>query len=533
MAGVSVGVSGKDRSSEVYAGHYETKAGTNGAFAFNHLPANTAWYFYGLIASLKPYGALRPTLVQTSADGETTDLGDIEVTPGLRLAGQVQTRHGEPQPKGIKVRVDYDTAWDSASAPVDDKGRFELDGLSKGQVEVSLDQRNWRPAGVNRSLDIWNPWQLTGLLEEDKDDLLLVIEKGEAHFFGGAMGNGQLPSQDWPQSRPIAGAEKSGPPPIVLAGRVVDDKTGEPIPRARVIPGYHPPVSTMPRPAKPILNQVLEPFARKTVPWNERPFWWLARAEAVTNGNFLVEFIPLSSTPMLRAEAEGYQPCETPPIPTNTSSLVIRLKRGEGPSGIILLPNGQPAEGATIIYAASQEQFGLHGRALSTYGQREGQQTTGKDGKFSFPLRAYGQTLFAASPAGWAEEAVERGGEGLKLRLKPWAALAGTLMYSNNTPAAGVELGLTAPCDWQHGEPHINIQGKTITDAQGRFQFTNVPPRRVQVERIIPMSPGGWTYRMQTWLVAQPGITNDLGNVTYDEPPPLPVLEQLKQKLGL
>ena len=49
-----------------------------------------------------------------------------------------------------------------------------------------------------------------GLLEEDKTDLLLVIEKGEFQYsYDNA--NGQLPQQDWPQSRPIAGAEKTGP----------------------------------------------------------------------------------------------------------------------------------------------------------------------------------------------------------------------------------------------------------------------------------------------------------------------------------
>jgi hypothetical protein len=381
---------------------------------------------------------------------------------------------------------------------------------------------------------MWNPWQLIGLLEEDKTDLLLVIEKDDRQpFNSGASGNGQLPSQDWPQSRPIAGAEKSGSPPIVLAGQVVDDKTGQPIPRVKIVPGYKPPVSSMPRPSKPILNQILEPFSKKTVPWNERPFWRLSHAEIASNGTFSVDFIPLSSTPMLRAEAEGYRPFETDPIPTNTSSLVIRLKRGEGPNGIILLPDGKPAEGATVVYAASQEQFGLNDRALRTYGQRDGQQVTGKDGKFSFPVRAHGLTLFAAHPAGWAEESVERGGEGLKLHLKPWATLAGTLMYSNNTPAAGITLGLTVPSAFQRGEPHINIQGQTATDAQGHFQFTNVPPRRVEVQRIIPMQQSSWTYKLQTWLVAQPGITNDLGKVTYDEPPPLPALEQLKQRFGL
>ncbi len=533
LAGVRVGVSGKDRSSEVFAGHHETTAAGDGTFAFNHLPPNTAWYFYGLMASLKQHGAIPPTLVQSSDHGETTDVGDVAVVPGLRLAGKVQTRHGEPLPKGLKLRVGHDSAWDSQASAVDEAGAFTVDGLSPGKIEVSVSQRNWRLAGANRSLDVWNSWQLTGLLEEDKTDLLLVIEKGEMQYNVSASGNGQLPQQDWPQNRPIAGAEKTGPPPIVLAGRVVDDKTGQPIPRARVVPGYKPPVPTGPRPTKPILNQVVEAFGKKTVAWNEQPFWWMSRGEVVSNGTFSVDFTPLSSTPMLRVEAEGYRPFETDPIPTNNTSLVIRLKSGEGPNGVVLLPDGKPAEGATVHYAASQEQLGLSGRTLRAYGQREGQQVTGKDGKFSFPIRAHGVTLYAAHPSGWAEESVERGGDGVKLRLKPWASLAGVLLQTDGTPAAGVELSLTMPSDWQRGEPRINIQGRTTTDAQGRFQFADVPPRRVEVQRIIPMSQGSWTYKLQTWLVAQPGITNELGKVTYDQPPPLPALEQIRQRFGL
>ena len=533
LPGVRVGISGKERSSEVYAGHYETTTGSDGTFIFNHLPPNTEWYFYGIMASLKSHGSLPPTLVLTSADGETTDLGDRDVVEGLRLAGKVQTRTGEPLPKGMKVRVGYDSAWDSQEAAVDGTGGFTLDGLSKGQIEVSLSQRNWQLAGVNRSLDVWNSWQLTGLLEEDKTDLLLVIEKGEARYYSGSAGNGQLPQPDWPQSRPIAGAEQSGPPLIVLAGQVVDDRTGQPIRGSKVIPGYKPPGFAGPKPRKPLLNQVAEAFGRKTVPWNELPFWRFAQAEIASNGTFSVEFVPLSSTPMLRVEAQDYLPFETDPMPTNAAGILIRLKHGEGPSGVVLLPDGKPAEGATVIYAASQEQYGLTGRSLTAYGERVGQQGTGKDGRFAFPMRAHGQALYVSHPSGWAEESAERGGEGFKLHLKPWAALSGTLIYSNGAPAAGVTLSMTVPSDWQRGDPHINVQGQIVTDAKGWFLFTNVPPRRVEVQRIIPMSLHGWTYKLQTWLEAQPGITNDVGTVTYDQPPPLPALEQLKRSLGL
>ena len=79
----------------------------------------------------------------------------------------------------------------------------------------------------------------------------------------------------------------------------------------------------------------------------------------------------------------------------------------------------------------------------------------------------------------------------------------------------------------------MNVNGRVATDAKGQFFFADVPPQRIEVERIVPMSANSWSYRPQSWLEAMPGITNDLGKVTYDTPPPLPAFEQLKQHLGL
>ncbi len=535
LAGVRVGVSGSERSSEVYAGHYETGTDQDGVFTFKQIPPDTSWYLYGIMDSFKAHGALVSRLVKSSDHGETNNLGDLEIKAGLRLAGRVQTSRGEALPEGLKIRAGNDKVWDSQLAKVNDAGEFELTGLCPGELEVSLDSRNWRLASANRSMDIWNGWRLTGLLEQDKADLLLVIEKGQFDYNASGMANGQLPQQDWPQNRPLHGAERSGPPPIILAGQVLDDKTGKPMSRFKVVPGYKPPVTaTMPG-QKPLLKTILEPFAKKTIPWNELPFWKLSQTQTFSNGNFAVEFVPLSSSPMLRIEAEDYLPIETGPTNQTTSNIVVRLVRGAGPNGVILLPDGKPAEGATVLYATSKEQFGLDGKKISTYGRNKATATTGKDGIFSFPMRAHGERIFVVHPAGWAEEAVDREGQNLKLRLQPWATLSGTLVDATGAPMSNVELALTMPHNWQRGDPFFNYQGRVTTDAQGRFQFVDVPPRRIELQRMIPMGTPpsrGWTYKMQTWLVAQPG-TNNLGKVTYDQPPALPVFDRLKQQLGL
>src|SRR5262249_42870793 len=139
-----------------------------------------------------------------------------------------------------------------------------------------------------------------------------------------------------------------------------------------------------------------------------------------------------------------------------------------------------------------------------------------------------------AHPSGYAEQPISGKNEKLKIRLKPWAILIGTLINSNGTPASNVELGLQLydGKSWNPADPLLHYNDRTTTDSKGSFIFSNVPPRRVQVCRIIPSGPHAWSYREQTWLDVEPG-TNNLGSVTYDTPPAPPVVEQLKQKLGL
>ena len=407
LADLRVGVSGSDRNSMVDAGHYETRTRADGTFVFSHLAPDTSWQLYGIIASFKAHGSLPPRLVRSGGDGQTNDLGDLEVTAALRLSGTVQARNGEPVPKDLKVSVSYETAWDSQSEKVDASGHFAFDGLHFGKTEVGIQQRGWRLSGENQSMDIYNSFRLAGLLEADKTDLVLLVEKGERLPYRSGSGNGQMPTPDRPENLPLLGAESSGPAPIILAGSVIDDKTGLPLPVCKIVPGYKPPVTSLPA-NKPVLQKILEPFAHKATPWNELPCWLPGRTQTFSNGVFSVSFRALTSTPMLQVEAPGYDPVETGPMPTNTANLVIRMKQGVGVNGVVLLPNGKPADKATLVYACTREQCSLTDGTLNAYGATEGKQTTGPDGKFAFPQRAQAKMLFVAHPAGWAEQPVER-----------------------------------------------------------------------------------------------------------------------------
>jgi len=314
---------------------------------------------------------------------------------------------------------------------------------------------------------------------------------------------------------------------------VVDDETGKPVRVFTVVPGRKPPVTAMGTPSKPLLQRLTGAFRQTPIPWNELPYWDIARQDTFSNGVLSVDFVPLTSTPLLRIEAAGYEPFISEPMATNTTNLVIRLKAGSGPGGVVLLPSGQPAAGAVIWYAVSREQASLRNWELSNYGNQQGTKTTGADGHFAFPARPEGRMLFVAHTNGWAETQVEPDAKNLKLTLAPWAAVTGTLVSSNGTPMPGVVLHLTHPYDWNKADPILNLQGSSVTDATGRFCFTNAPPVRLDLIREISMGTGGgYSHGPQTWFICQPGITNDLGKVIYDTPPPPPFSDKVKKVLG-
>jgi hypothetical protein len=356
-----------------------------------------------------------------------------------------------------------------------------------------------------------------------------------------------LPSSTPPDNAPQSD-RRSAAPGFVLGGQVVDDGTGERIPRFTVMGGnedwpyfFHMILEGIPRQPREesVFHLMMNRLENKKDQDRKTPFWRNGCVASCSNGFFLFQFpgaFDPSNRPMLRIEAEGCEPVDTQPLDAPIKNLLIRLKRGDGPNGIILLPDGQPAEGATVAYAGSGELVNLCSNVLTLFNSNTPAdgiiRVAGRDGRFAFPIRSQGRTLFVAHRAGWAQVVVDRGGSDLKLRLQPWAIVTGTLVDARGSPASGVELTATMPIgDRQRGEPEALLPACATTDARGRFLLRDLPPGRLELHRRIPYAPGVWTILKQTWFIAKPGITNDLGKVYYDSPPPPPLAEQIRERL--
>ncbi|MBI1175970.1 hypothetical protein GC207_00865 [bacterium] len=537
IPGARVGVSGTDRNSMVYAGHYETTTDGEGRFIFRHLPPDTSWQLYGLMESIKPYGSVPPQPAVTRSNGTTNDVGDVMIRPAQSLYGRVVAAPGYQLPaEPIALRAGFETAWDSQLVKADSKGAFKFDGLHRGQVEISLSTRGWRLSTRNRSLDFYNPFRMTGLLPAASTNVWIEIEPGQPNY--NSRSQGSLPSQDLPQNRPLSGIEP-GASTIRVAGSVVDDATESLINNVEILPGRQPPIAV--RPPKPFVQRVLDRFRDPAIPWNELPVWYGGREENIENGKFNFEFEVLTSDPLLQVSAPGYEPVVVGPITTSTNGLVVRLSKGSGPGGTIILPDGQPADGATVIYGVSREQFGLNGKGeLMDYGHHEAMTTADHAGKFSFPKRLEGKRIFISHKQGWLIIDEEDFSSKMKLRVEPWATVSGVLVDSAGAPVVGEQLILGFDNDdFMRGVPHINFNYRATTGSKGEFVLNNVPPCALLLNRIIPMSstPGfpsqSWSSKLQTRFEASPGVTNDLEKVILDTPPPEPLLKRLEKKFGL
>jgi hypothetical protein len=82
--------------------------------------------------------------------------------------------------------------------------------------------------------------------------------------------------------------------------------------------------------------------------------WFTTRQTEGTNGHFDVFLNKGRGAPCLFVEAEGYLPQASDAINTSETNLTFALKKGTGPAGVVLKPDGQPAPGVKVYLADMQ-----------------------------------------------------------------------------------------------------------------------------------------------------------------------------------
>ncbi len=302
-------------------------------------------------------------------------------------------------------------------------------------------------------------------------------------------------------------------PRLVVRGRVTDAETGRPVLKFRVVHGM-----------------------KRDRPGRREWDWSEVQAVEVTDGRYTVPIDRTGEGAYLRIDAPDYKSAISRAFqPTEGSQTFdFALRTAKGLSGIVLLPDGKPAEDVEVVLATSPNQLTLRsGRFHSVVNSPK--TVTGPDGRFDFPAQQGWFSLIALSDAGYADASSDAFAKTGKLALQPWGKIEG-----------GVRIGARFGTDQEVSFRPIRSERRagildygysTRTDARGLFQFDRVIPGRGVVTRsVITEYAGGLTSHMPCWpeeVEVKPGQTARvtvggkgrpvIGRVVLDGTPESPV----------
>jgi thiol-disulfide isomerase/thioredoxin len=261
--------------------------------------------------------------------------------------------------------------------------------------------------------------------------------------------------------RPIGNGGRTALSKVKVTGRVLDAETGQGLPYFYLITG--------------------------TQDRERTGFEWAAKARtAGANGAFAVTLTKERLAPAVLIEAKGYLPQCSGPIRGLETNLTFLLKKGGGPAGIVLTPEGRPAAGRTVYGSRLKDLIYLTGPKLTPTNATTGVRSTVTDaaGRFSFAPDLEDFAVVVADEAGFAQVRVKDLRASPEVRLQPWARVEGTLKIGAE-PGTNETVRLAdafAPeTYYPRSFPPYAISVETTTDAAGRFVFPRVPPGDVKV----------------------------------------------------
>jgi peroxiredoxin len=258
---------------------------------------------------------------------------------------------------------------------------------------------------------------------------------------------------------------------VKASGIVLDAETGQPLPAFYLTPG--------------------------TLDRDRTSFDWAEQSRQLrTRGAFIINLTKEKLPPAVLIEANGYLPQCSGPIRGLETNLVFHLKKGGGPSGVVLTPEGLPAAGRTVYLSRLKDFVFLEGTNLTPkkVSSRTRSTITDQAGHFSFAPGLDDFGVMVADDAGFAEVRVEALKSSPQVRLQPWARLEGTLKIGTQ-PASNETVRLANAfaqfAYYPRPLPPYSIAVATTTDTEGRFVFPRVPPVDVKISHAPKIGRAG------------------------------------------
>jgi hypothetical protein len=283
-------------------------------------------------------------------------------------------------------------------------------------------------------------------------------------------------------------------PKLVIRGTVVDQDTGEAIQHFEVYKGNW-------------IEAQKYIYFNKYVTMTIREGYYELPSSEPQPGNY-VKIVANGYAPAISREFNSHEGLQT---------FDFKLTKSKAISGVVLLPDGKPAENATVALDIYDSFFSFRDGKISF--DREPNCQTDSDGRFAFPAGTSFYNVIATHKLGYeriSREEIEKAGT---IRLKPWGRIEGTV-WNGSEPAKNEKLWFH-PAWYAHSglSPEggcLAFSYNVTTDDQGRFVIEPVCPGKATILHAANVAPGtnerSFTKHLALVEVLSGGITRlDIG----------------------
>jgi len=248
--------------------------------------------------------------------------------------------------------------------------------------------------------------------------------------------------------------------PLHIQGRVVDAETGEPIGAFKLIPG------------------ILWDTSKDDTSWDRRS------VQTFTNGQYDLTLDQPRPGHVIRIAAEGYKTGISRVFKSDEGeqTLDFQLERGAGPTGIVRLPDGNPASGATVALAIAGRQLSILDNQIVS--QNPVSTETDAAGRFSLPHQPEHGLIVVIHDRGWAHRTEEELAKDPNIPLQPWTKVEGTYRTHSKagTPQSLVLFVSDRTRRVEKNVVQVSWQYRTTSDRDGHFAFKGVRAGEGQID---------------------------------------------------
>lgn len=466
----------------------------------------------------------------------------IVLQRGLQVLGRVLDQSDNPV-TGAKVWAGRKFFRDRQDTVSDTQGRFSFHSVAGGEMLFSVMAKGLSPASK------------TVNVQPGMDELLFRLGTGStirAHVqdeSGNPVANARVGLEGRPGEAAYDAYEFSGNTDD-QGDFAWDSAPDQPMPFYIFHPGFEAKRGVRLRPneentvtmrrSREVQGQVLDATTEQPVtkfslrtgqasPDNANLFGVIRNQEfSAADGKFSLS-IDEESDDAIAAYADSYSDIiqRMPQAQNGVVQMTLRLKPSAGISGVVLAPDGTPAPGVSVAFAAEgpRSTIQLTGGRLRSFNQRSRVTITDADGHFQISsVPDEGMVAAAGEPGFGRAPLIEVRNSGI-LQLQAWGRIEGSLRIGGQ-PGVGKELLFNLS---QVGIMADFNGYKATTDDQGQFTIEKVPPGDGSIVRLIRTSPNSWSHSDSTPVTVLAGQTTEVtlggngamlvGRIRFDNPP--------------